>query len=66
MKETPNIPLKIKAVEKDIMDLKLSIIKVFVPPYKKNVSLKGIIKGIKISDKNILAVKKSLFSTIKA
>ena len=66
MKEAPNILLKIRAVEKDIVDLKLSILKTFAPSHKKNVSLKGIKKGIKINDKDISSAKKSLYSTIKA
>ena len=64
MKEAPNILLKIKAVEKDIMDLKLSILKTLAPSHQKNVSLKGIMKGIKITDKDIMSAKKSLYSTV--
>ncbi|UJS17886.1 MAG: hypothetical protein L3J17_02215 [Candidatus Jettenia sp.] len=41
---------KIETIEKKVMDLKLSVLKKLTPTDKKVVSLKGILKGIDITD----------------
>ena len=51
---------KIEAIEKQVMDLKLSVLKNMTPSKQKVISLKGILKGINITDKDIAAAKKSL------
>jgi hypothetical protein len=63
--ETANILLKIKAVEKDIMELKLTVLKSLTPSHKRIVSLKGIMKDVDVSDKDISSAKKSLYGKIK-
>ncbi|MBI5634633.1 MAG: hypothetical protein HZA15_14280 [Nitrospirae bacterium] len=53
---------KIESIEKEIVELKLSVLKDITPAGKKIVKLKGILKGIDISDDDISAAKKSLYS----
>jgi hypothetical protein len=64
-KEAPDILLKIKAVEKDIMELKLTVLKSLTPSHKKIVSLKGIMKDVDIGDKDISSAKKSLYGKVR-
>lgn len=56
---------KIEAIEKEVMDLKLSVLKKLSPSGKKNIKLKGILKGVEITDKDIVSAKKSLYSKIE-
>jgi hypothetical protein len=44
------------------MKLKLSVLKKLAPAGKNIIPLKGILKGINITDRDIAAVKKSLYS----
>jgi hypothetical protein len=60
-KSTVEILDKIAIIEKDIMTLKLSVLKRFTPTGKKIVKLKGVLKGIDVTDDDILAAKKSLY-----
>lgn len=60
-----NILHKIESLEKEIMDLKLSILKKLTPSQKNLISLKGILKGVKISDEDIEKAKKSLYSKVE-
>ncbi len=53
---------KIDAIEKEIMDLKLSVLKKLTPPGKKIISLKGILKGVDITDEDVASAKQSLYS----
>ncbi len=53
---------KIESIEKEIMDLKLFILKKLSPTGKKVISLKGILKGVDISEQDITDAKKSLHS----
>ena len=53
---------KIEALEKDILDLKLTVIKSLSPSSPKTISLKGILKGVTISERDIAGAKKSLYS----
>ncbi len=59
-KTTPDILHKIENIEKEVKDLKLSILKDLSPSGKKVLSLKGILKGITITEQDIAAAKKSL------
>ncbi len=52
---------KIETIEKEVMGLKLSVIKKRTPTKQNVVSLKGILKGVEISGKDITAAKKSLY-----
>lgn len=53
---------KIETIEKQVMDLKLSVLKKFTPSGQNIISLKGILKGVDITDQDINAAKKSLYS----
>ena len=52
---------KIETIEKQVMDLKLTVLKNMTPSKQKVISLKGILKGVKITEKDITAAKKSLY-----
>jgi len=63
-KNTVDLLHKIKSIEKEVISLKLSVLKKLTPTGKKVVTLKGILKGIDISEKDIAAAKKSLYGKI--
>ncbi len=63
-KSTGDILQKIETIEKEIIDLKLSFLKKNTPTGKKVISLKGILKGVDVTNKDITCVKKSLYSKI--
>ena len=56
---------KIEIIEKEIGDLKISVLQKLMPSGKKIVSLKGIIKNADITDKDMAEAKKSLYSKVK-
>ena len=62
---TANMLHKIEAIEKQVTDLKLSVLKTMTPSDQKVISLKGILKGINITEKDITASKKSLYGKVK-
>ncbi len=64
LNNTDDILYKIETIEKEVMDLKLSILKRLPTADKKIISLKGTLKGIDITDKDIVSAKKSLYSKI--
>jgi hypothetical protein len=53
---------KIVAIEKDVMALKLSILKKLSPTGKKVLKLKGILQGADITDEDIALAKDSQYS----
>lgn len=55
---------KIETIEKEIVDLKLTVLKKLTPTGKKIISLKGILKGVDITDEDVAFAKKSLYSKI--
>lgn len=55
---------KIEIIEKEIVDLKLTLLKKLTPTGKKVISLRGVLKGVDITDEDITCVKKSLYSKI--
>jgi hypothetical protein len=63
-KSTVDMLQKIEAIEKEVKDLKVSVLKKLAPTGKKVVSLKGILKGVEITDEDINSVKKSLYSKV--
>ena len=63
-KSTVNILHKIEIIEKEVMGLKLSVLKKLTPTSQNIVSLKGILKGVEISEKDIAAAKKSLYGKV--
>ena len=65
LKKDHDLLAKIEFIEKEIKDLKSAVLKQHYPSRKKLVSLRGIIKGIDISDKDILFTKKTLSSKME-
>lgn len=63
-KSTVDILHKIETIEKEVVGLKLSVLKKLTPTSQNVVSLKGILKGVEISEKDIKAAKKSLSHTL--
>jgi hypothetical protein len=63
-KNTVDILHKIETIEKEVMGLKLSVLKKLTPTSQNVVSLKGILKGVEFSEKDIKAAKKSLYSKV--
>lgn len=63
-KNTVDILHKIETIEKEVMGLKLSVLKKLTTTSQNVVSLKGILKGVEISEKDIKAAKKSLYSKV--
>ena len=61
LKSTPDILHKIEAIEKEVMDLKLSVLKKLTPTGKKVISLKGILKDVDVTEADISLAKKSLY-----
>ena len=55
---------KIETNEKEIVDLKLTVLKKLTPTGKKVISLKGILKGVDITEEDVTFAKKSLYSKI--
>jgi len=65
-KNTAEILQKIENIEKEVMGLKLTLLKNLTPSGKKIISLKGILKGIEVTKEDISSAKKSLYSKIGA
>ena len=63
-KSTIDIIQKIEIIEKEVMGLKLSVLKKLTPTKQNIVSLKGILKGVEISEKDIATAKKSLYGKV--
>ena len=55
----------IETIEKEVMELKLPVLKKLTPSGKKVVSLKGILKGVDVTDEDITSVKKELYNKIR-
>ena len=64
-KGTVDVLHKIETIEKQVMDLKLSVLKKMSPSGQKVISLKGILKGVSITEQDIAAAKKSLYSKVQ-
>ena len=64
MKSTVDMLQKIETIEKEVMDLKVFVLKKLVPTGKKVVSLKGILKNVDLTEEDIASAKKSLYSKI--
>jgi hypothetical protein len=65
LKKDHDLLAKIEFIEKEIKDLKSTVLKQHYPSRKKLVALRGIIKGIDISDKDISFAKKTLSSKME-
>ena len=64
MKSTVDMLQKIESIEKEVMDLKVSVLKKLAPTDKKVISLKGILKNVDITEEDITSVKKSIYGKI--
>ncbi len=62
---TPDILHKIENIEKEVKDLKLTILKDLSPSGKKIISVKGILKGVSVTEKDIASAKKSLSGSME-
>ncbi len=62
--KSSDIRQKIESIEKEVMELKLLVLKTLTPSPQKVVSLKGIITGTDITDKDIEDAKKSLYDKV--
>ncbi len=62
IKSTVDMLHKIEAIEKEVMDLKISVLKDIASTGEKVVKLKGILKGVDITSEDIASAKKSLYS----
>ncbi|MFQ5433174.1 MAG: hypothetical protein ACE5EN_11800 [Nitrospinota bacterium] len=56
---------KIESIEEDVMDLKLSVLKNIATTKGKVVSLKGILKGVDVSNKDISQARKALSNKVR-
>jgi len=63
-KSTVDMLHKIETIEKEVMGLKLSVLKKLTPTRQNVVSLKGILKNVEISEQDINTAKKSLYSKV--
>ncbi len=64
LKNTGEILHKIVTIEKEIFNLRLSVLKKLTPSPRKVVSLKGILKNVDITDEDIRQSKKTLYSKV--
>jgi hypothetical protein len=65
-KSTNGLLQKIENIEKEVMGLKLTLLKNLTPSGKKVISLKGILKGFEITEDDISSAKKTLYGKIGA
>lgn len=56
---------KIESIEDEVLDLKLSVLKKLTPSKKNVLSLKGILKGVDISDEDVRKAQKELYGKIE-
>jgi hypothetical protein len=64
MKSTTDILQKIENIEKEVMNLKLSVLKKLSPAGKRVISLKGVLKGVNVTDEEIAQAQKSLYGKV--
>lgn len=62
---TTEVLHKIEIIEDEVADLKVSIAKNIVPSKKNLVSLKGLLKGVTVSETDIQKAQASLYGRIK-
>ena len=56
---------KILSIEKDLLALKLSVLKKLSPTGKKLAKLKGIVPNVDVTEEDILSAKSSLYGKTK-
>lgn len=64
LKNSGEILHKIETIEKEMFNLRLTVLKKLTPSPKKIVSLKGVLKNLDISDEDIRQAKKTLYSKV--
>ena len=68
--KTPNATAevfhKIELIEEEVLNLKFSVLKHISPSKKNLVTLKGLLKGVDVSNMDIQSAKKSLYGRVKA
>jgi hypothetical protein len=64
IKSTVDMLQKIETIEKEVMGLKVSVLRKLAPTGKKVISLKGILKDVDVTEEDITSAKKSLYSKI--
>jgi hypothetical protein len=64
LKNSGKILHKIETLEKEMLHLRLSVLKKLTPSPNKVVSLKGILKNADISDEDIRQARKTLYSKV--
>lgn len=55
---------KIETIEKEIVDLKLTVLRKLTPTGKRVISIKGILKGVDITDEDVASAKKYMIVKI--
>ncbi len=65
LNDTIGILHKIETIEEEILDLKFAILKNLAPSQKGVISLKGILKGIEVTESEIEDAGNSLYGRIK-
>lgn len=63
-RSTAEMLKKIENIEKEVMGLKLTLLKKLTPAGKKVITLRGILKGVEIIDEDISSAQKSLYSKV--
>ena len=63
-KITVDVLQKIENIEKEIKDLKLAVLKKLTPTRKKAITLRGLLKGVVVTEDDIGSAKKSLYSKV--
>jgi len=56
---------QIAAIEQDIALLKSSVLRNITPSGKRIAKLKGVIRGVEVSEADIASARKSLYSSVK-
>jgi len=66
IRNTTGVLAKIGKIEKEVSDLKFIVLSKLAPSGKKNITLKGILKGVKITDADVAIAKRSLHGKLGA
>jgi hypothetical protein len=64
LKSSSEILHKIENIEKEMLNLRLTVLKKLTPSPKRVVSLKGVLGNVDISDEDIRQAKKTLTSKV--
>lgn len=65
VKQATDLLHKIEAIEEDVWDLKISVLKKSSSKTGKLLSLKGLLRGVDVSEQDIAEVRKSLYGRVK-